>query len=68
MYLKDISLIRIELDINNKQSLYILLAKDGSISRLGHGHIDEPDQTLYIGETEEPLFEQLLSRISPSWS
>jgi len=68
VYLKDISLIRIELDINNKQSLYILLAKDGSISRLGHGHIDEPDQTLYIGETEEPLFEQLLSAVSPSWS
>jgi len=65
---KDISSLIIELDINNKESLFILLSKDGTVSRLGHGRIDEPDQTLYMGETEEPLFEQLFSKVSQSWS
>jgi hypothetical protein len=44
--------------------LMILLARDGSINRLGDG-LHPAETTLHIGTTREPLFERLLEVVEP---
>lgn len=56
----DIELIRITLEIDEKRSLFLLLAKDGSINRLGTGTVDSKDNDLYIGITNDLLFEHAM--------
>jgi hypothetical protein len=60
----DINILSITLEIDNKRSLFILLAKDGSINRLGTGSIDNKENDLYIGITKEQLFDHAIIYIS----
>lgn len=53
----------ISLDIGGDRALFILLARDGSINRLGTGTIRNEDIDLFIGSGEEAIFEQLMSHL-----
>src|SRR5579859_3619049 len=55
----EIAGISIKLDIGGKPSLFVLLHEDGSINRMGTGVVDDPERTLHIGVTREPLFQSL---------
>ena len=56
--------ISLKVGRKEKQALFILLASDGSINRLGSGAVNNRDQVLYIGKTEKPLFGKLMTRIN----
>jgi hypothetical protein len=58
--------IFITLQVANNQALFILLASDGTINRLGDGSPDCKDHDLYIGQTDTiPIIEELKASISP---
>jgi hypothetical protein len=48
-------------------SLFVLLAADGTVNRLGTGTVDNTERDLHIGLTQEPLFEQLRDMVQPAW-
>jgi len=56
--------VTIEIDISNKNSLAILLAKDGTINRKGSGVIDSLDKDLFMGMTNDKIFDSLMNGIS----
>lgn len=60
----DITAVNITLEVNRKHSLFILLADDGSINRLGTGEVYNKENDLYIGITNEPLFSQLMTNLT----
>ena len=58
--------IWIELLVGEQQSLFAMLAADGTINRMGSGLVDASDTVMYIGRTDPKLFEELRSTIDPS--
>ena len=56
--------VTIEIDISNKNSLAILLAKDGTINRKGSGVVDSLDKDLFMGLTNDKIFDSLMNGIS----
>jgi hypothetical protein len=60
----DVSGLSIILEINNKRSLFILLAADGSINRLGTGTLDNTENGLFIGKTDPAIFRAVRSQLS----
>jgi hypothetical protein len=54
---QDVSGIMITLEIHDKRSLFILLAADGSINRLGTGTLNNTENGLFIGTTSPAMFE-----------
>jgi len=60
----DINAVHVTLETGDKQVLLILLAADGSINRLGTGSVNNKDNDLFIGVTQEPLFKQLLTNLN----
>jgi len=60
----EIELLTVTLEIGDRRSLFILLAKDGSINRQGTGTIDNQDKELFIGVTEDLLFEHAITYIT----
>jgi hypothetical protein len=60
----DIAAVHITLEVGGKQALFILLAADGSINRLGTGLIDNTENSLFIGITKEPLFAKLMRHLN----
>ena len=61
----DIAGLAIELEIEGKNALFVLLASDGSINRLGRGTLEEGESHLYIGRTDLAIFERVRSYITP---
>ena len=59
--------IFVELEIDGKPSLVILLADDGLVNRLGSGTVDNTERDLFIGRANEPLFAQLRDKVQPEW-
>jgi hypothetical protein len=57
----------ISLYVNDRQSLVVLLAADGSINRLGTGAIDNRERDLLIGVTDPALFRSLAAQVDPAW-
>ena len=55
----DIRAIAITLRVREKNALFILLAADGAINRLGTGSVRNTENDMFIGQTTEPLFEQV---------
>ena len=54
------------LKINNNTALFILLADDGTMNRMGDGSLTNDDHQMFIGiNREQPLFSRFVSRISP---
>lgn len=56
--------VTIDVDISNKNSLAILLAKDGTINRKGSAVLDSLDKSFFIGITKDKLFDSLMNGIS----
>jgi len=54
----------IEVDISNKNSLAILLVKDGTINRKGSALADSTDNDLFMGITNEKIFDSLMKTVS----
>lgn len=52
----------IELTVGKNQVLFIVLGKDGSINRSGTGSGDCKEKDLYIGLTQEKLFDKLIKK------
>jgi len=59
----DIQAVHVTLKIGDEQALFILLAADGSINRLGTGSVNNKDKDLFIGITKDSLFDQLMSNL-----
>jgi len=57
--------ISVTLDVEEKHSLFILLAADGSINRLGTGTADNTENHLFIGKTKPAIFESVRSHVTP---
>ncbi len=60
----DITAAGITLEAGDQQALFVLLAADGTINRLGTGTINNKDNDLFIGMTQEPLFDQLMTSLN----
>ena len=56
--------VTISIDNSGKNSLAILLAKDGTVNRKGSGVVDTLDKDFYIGITTDKLFDSLMNGIS----
>jgi hypothetical protein len=54
----DIVVLQISLRIKEVDSLFILLARDGAINRLGTGFEDNTERALFIGKTDPELFQK----------
>lgn len=61
--MENITAIMVALEIDGKNSLFVLLAKDGSINRLGTGTEDNTENSMYIGITKPETFEKLFKQI-----
>lgn len=48
--------ISISLYVDEKQSLFLMLASDGTINRMGTGAIDNQEHGLFIGRTDPSIF------------
>ena len=47
----EIAAILVTLRVNEEESLFVLVAADGSINRLGTGSVNNTDRDLFIGKT-----------------
>lgn len=62
--ISDIKAVHITLTVDDRRSLFILLAADGSINRLGTGAVTNKDNDFFIGITPGRLFERLVSHLN----
>src|SRR5258705_7694801 len=62
---ESIKAIFVELEIDGKQSLAVLLVDDGLVNRLGTGAVDNTERDLFIGRANESLFAQLRDKVQP---
>ena len=60
----DVSGLSIDLEINDKRSLFLLLGSDGSINRLGTGTMDNTEDGLFIGVTDPAIFQAVKAQLS----
>jgi hypothetical protein len=59
----DLNSCFIEGKVRDDTVVLILLARDGSINRMGDGSTSPADRTLYIGMQPEPLFDSLMDAV-----
>jgi hypothetical protein len=64
---ESIKAIMVELEVESRQSLFVLLTDDGLVNRLGTGAVDNAERSLFIGHTNEPLFAELRAKVQPEW-
>lgn len=62
-----INAIMVKLDVADRQALFIVLAHDGLVNRLGTGAVNNTENDLFIGRTNDPLFAQLRAQVRPEW-
>jgi hypothetical protein len=62
--LADIDVLSITLEIDSRQALFILVAKDGTVNRMGSGSPATADGALFIGTTQPPLFFEVIKGLS----
>ncbi len=55
----------VNLKVKDVNVLFILLAEDGTVNRLGDGSANNTDRTMFIGINREALFSQFMTRITP---
>ena len=68
MKIEEIKLVTITMYVGGAQALFILLAKDGTINRLGTGILRNKDKTLFINKVNENLFQDLMKCVPEDWS
>ncbi len=61
---EDIDGVAMTLEIDSKQALFVLLAKDGTVNRMGSGSPSTADGDLFIGRTDPPLLPEALKGLS----
>jgi len=59
----EIHSVCIGLEVDDEQSLFIMLAADGTIKRMGRGTIDNDETQLFSGTTDQHLFESLMATV-----
>jgi hypothetical protein len=57
--------VLIDLRIDGKTALFILLTEDGTVNRMGSGCKGNTDRGMFIGRNREPLFSRFMARITP---
>jgi hypothetical protein len=62
---KTITDIMVVLKVEDEQALFIVLAADGSINRLGTGSVTNNEHDLFIGRTSADVFTRLHQRVTP---
>ncbi len=62
---ENIAAVMVSLEVDGKNSLWVLLAKDGSINRLGTGAEDNTENDMFIGITSPETFEKLRKQVEP---
>jgi hypothetical protein len=60
---KAIKGIMVTLHIADQQALFIMLASEGTINRMGTGSVSNIERDLFIGRTTPELFEGLRQRV-----
>ncbi|HKF01894.1 MAG TPA: hypothetical protein VKB49_06250 [Candidatus Sulfotelmatobacter sp.] len=60
----DVCGFSVDLEINDKRSLFILLGADGSINRLGTGTLENTENGLFIGKTDPGIFQAVRAQLS----
>ncbi len=60
---KTIKGIMVTLHIAEQQALFVMLAVDGTINRMGTGSVSNTERDLFIGRTTPDLFEGLRQRV-----
>lgn len=63
----DLKGILISSQVNEKQDLFILLAADGSINRIGTGEPLSSNGDMFIGVTSDKAFRALASKVDLEW-
>ncbi|MCE9555711.1 MAG: hypothetical protein K8T91_20365 [Planctomycetes bacterium] len=64
---ESIAAIMVKLEVAQRQSLFIVLANDGLVNRLGTGAANNTENDLFIGRTSEPLFAKLRAEVRNEW-
>ena len=59
----EVDLVSITLEVEDETWLFILLARDGTINRMGDGANSPEKESVYIGLTTEKLFEKFMANI-----
>ena len=63
---EDVTAVAVSLKVEEELSLFVLLAADGSINRMGTGTIDNAEKEMCIGVINDPkAFQNLRAQISP---
>ena len=62
-----IDLIVIELRVASKPALFVLVAADGTVHRLGTGTVNNTERDLFIGRSADRVLDQLRAGIRPEW-
>lgn len=60
-----IATILVTLHIDDEASLFILLAQDGTINRLGTGSVDNTDRDMFVGLSDSSAFKQVCRLAKP---
>lgn len=64
---ESISTIMVKLDVADRQVLFIVLADDGLVNRLGTGAVGNGENDLFIGHTADSLFKELRAMVRARW-
>jgi hypothetical protein len=62
-----IKAIMVKLEVADRQALFVVLADDGLVNRVGTGAVNNSQNDLFIGRTNEPLFAQLRAQVRDEW-
>jgi hypothetical protein len=54
----------ISLEVNEQPALFVLLAADRTVNRIGTGALDNVEKALFIGATADNLFEKFMQKVS----
>lgn len=60
----DIAGVAITLHVRSEQVLFVLLASDGTVNRMGTGSAQCRERHLFIGRTSQPLLPSLLANLT----
>lgn len=60
----EIQAIHITLEIDGNNALFVLLANDGTVNRLGTGAVDNSETSLFIGVTDPPLIDEVMKSLN----
>jgi hypothetical protein len=63
-HVHDIAGVAITLLVRSEQVLFVLLASDGTVNRMGTGSAQCTERHLFIGRTSQPLLPSLLANLT----